>query len=979
MQNRMKQRCGEGLRRLFCGLLATAVFAGCVRDDIQAPADPVRSGELRMAFSVDDMDVATRAVATDPHERKVSDVHILFFDQSGNYITYQHATVPVGSSYFSFPIPEKLTANTSYRTLVIGNAHDHVPNDFRTFDEFLTYTAVNGDYGTIRSDLYAALNSSHHSVGESTVALPMWGEVQDALGAASDFLFSGNSGSGYTVSGRIRFWRSVCRLDLRHDAAKNLIIEKVKLVNFRKGGYYFHQDVPWARGSGAQLGGINDGTWIEVAAPTTLSGDTKRQVVEGKIYAFPNMVPVVVQNDALTTYLMIAGYYQDGTDNTPENPRNKLTYYRFNMAQNGRSQILRRNHCYKGIINRVSGPGAPSESEAEDASAPLLDYSVSDTWQDDDNTTVTDDRGNFLTVSRALVSFTGEQDLSEVVKVQVKEGLSWSVEWVQGAADAPDFAKFEFLRGDDASFSIRTREDNATEFLRKARLAVKATGGSVDSSNPLTAVVDVMQLSSKEEIKVLMVDNNVGTVEHQVPGSGATIRMQVQTGSKRSSWQAVDVDNTSGSNNISWTRTGANGGMLEVDVPANIFAKERTFSLMVQRVKTGGGVDEETAPVTIQFTQPKSDYLLTVTPSVPDGQDGLVINGFDPSPTTMKNGISAQQRFIVTLIDSENYEYCVKSTFNKDVDLFITKDSPLDKTSDKNVVDWTAHASYLDTLSNMVSGQSFYLNVFRTGPGDLPIRGTIRIYARPKNGKTVTEVQTMSMSVTIKTPCVVNDVLFKTDTEYLLVADRNVGAPRRIGKSGQFVTAKYFTNDAKVKITGSMQPENSNAEWKGEYYPWSDYGGKTGASSAGFVTQYWLASDIDGSTNVDDAAKVSPWYKSSEADQWRVPSRADQQFLQKMFVFSKQRAFLVSETKDGSGNYIGCYFPLAGSGSNPAVVEGRYWSTNRSNGSSSNPDGLHMFPDRVMWGNNPTTYMWTVRCVRTVTAEEFAAFQNRGL
>ena len=969
----MKTRCGGGLRRLFWGLLASAALAGCVRDEIDAPADPVRTGELRMAFSVDDMAVATRAVATDPHERKVSDVHILFFDQSGNYLTYQHATVPVGSSYFSFPIPQGLTANTPYRTLVIGNAHDHVPDAYRTFDEYLLHAAANGSYETIRSDLYAALNASHHNVGEGTVALPMWGEVQDALGAASDFIFSGNSGSGFTVSGRIRFWRSVCRLDLRHDAAKDLIIEKVKLVNFRKGGYYFHQDVPWAPASGAQLGGINDGVWIDVAAPSVLSGETKRQVVEGKIYAFPNMVPVVVQNDAVTTYLMIAGYYQDGTDNTPENPKKKLTYYRFNMAQNGRSQILRRNHCYKGIINRVGGPGAPSENEAEDASAPLLDYSVSDTWQDDDNTTVSDNKGNFLTISRAMVSFVGEKDLSEVVKVQVKEGLAWSVGWVENAADAPDFAKFEFLRNDDASFSIRTREDNATEYLRKARLVVRATGGTVDTANPLTAMVDVLQLSQKDEVKVLMVDNNIGTVTQRVPGVGGTLRMQVQTGSMRSTWQVADVDNSATAISVSWTVSGANGGVLEVDVPANISAGERTFSLLVKRLNNDGSVDNDTPSVTIAFTQPKSDYLLTVTPSVPAGQDGLSINGFDPTVTTLKSGISVQKKFTVNLADPAHYKYCVKSTFNKDYDLFLSKDRADNSTI---VAQWTANAKCVDTLSGLNNGESFYINIFRTGPGDPTIRGTIKIYAVPADASdTGIESQVLAMTVSIKTPCVVNDVLIKNGTDYLLVPDRNVGAPMRV-QNGKFFSAKNFTNDTNVNITGSEQPDSRNNDWKGEYYPWNTAGGKTGAGVAGFVTQYWLIGDTEGNTNMDEDGIFSPWYKTADASKWVVPTQAHLNLVNTNLIFSKQRAFLVSVAKDKvSGDYIGSYFPRAGYGSSPAHVYGYYWSTTTSNASAYY---LNVTPpsSSVAYSYDKTN-QYSVRCVRTVTAAEFTSATTR--
>ena len=969
----MKTRCGGGLRRLFWGLLASAALAGCVRDEIDAPADPVRTGELRMAFSVDDMAVATRAVATDPHERKVSDVHILFFDQSGNYLTYQHATVPVGSSYFSFPIPQGLTANTPYRTLVIGNAHDHVPDAYRTFDEYLLHAAANGSYETIRSDLYAALNASHHNVGEGTVALPMWGEVQDALGAASDFIFSGNSGSGFTVSGRIRFWRSVCRLDLRHDAAKDLIIEKVKLVNFRKGGYYFHQDVPWAPASGAQLGGINDGVWIDVAAPSVLSGETKRQVVEGKIYAFPNMVPVVVQNDAVTTYLMIAGYYQDGTDNTPENPKKKLTYYRFNMAQNGRSQILRRNHCYKGIINRVGGPGAPSENEAEDASAPLLDYSVSDTWQDDDNTTVSDNKGNFLTISRAMVSFVGEKDLSEVVKVQVKEGLAWSVGWVENAADAPDFAKFEFLRNDDASFSIRTREDNATEYLRKAHLVVRATGGTVDTANPLTAMVDVLQLSQKDEVKVLMVDNNIGTVTQRVPGVGGTLRMQVQTGSMRSTWQVADVDNSATAISVSWTVSGANGGVLEVDVPANISAGERTFSLLVKRLNNDGSVDNDTPSVTIAFTQPKSDYLLTVTPSVPAGQDGLSINGFDPTVTTLKSGISVQKKFTVNLADPAHYKYCVKSTFNKDYDLFLSKDRADNSTI---VAQWTANAKCVDTLSGLNNGESFYINIFRTGPGDPTIRGTIKIYAVPADASdTGIESQVLAMTVSIKTPCVVNDVLIKNGTDYLLVPDRNVGAPMRV-QNGKFFSAKNFTNDTNVNITGSEQPDSRNNDWKGEYYPWNTAGGKTGAGVAGFVTQYWLIGDTEGNTNMDEDGIFSPWYKTADASKWVVPTQAHLNLVNTNLIFSKQRAFLVSVAKDKvSGDYIGSYFPLAGYGNGPAALAGYYWSSTPS--SSMWAERLDLTPASSSVSADVLSSQYSVRCVRTVTAAEFTSATTR--
>ena len=88
MQNRMKYRFGGRLGKFLAGLLVSAAVAGCVRDDTDPLAGPDTgsSGELRIAFSIDGMEADTRAVATDPHERNLKDVHVLFFTQDGNYM-----------------------------------------------------------------------------------------------------------------------------------------------------------------------------------------------------------------------------------------------------------------------------------------------------------------------------------------------------------------------------------------------------------------------------------------------------------------------------------------------------------------------------------------------------------------------------------------------------------------------------------------------------------------------------------------------------------------------------------------------------------------------------------------------------------------------------------------------------------------------------------------------------------------------------
>ena len=125
-------------------------------------------------------------------------------------------------------------------------------------------------------------------------------------------------------------------------------------------------------------------------------------------------------------------------------------------------------------------------------------------------------------------------------------------------------------------------------------------------------------------------------------------------------------------------------------------------------------------------------------------------------------------------------------------------------------------------------------------------------------------------------------------------------------QNGKFFSAKNFTNDANVNITGSEQPDSRNNDWKGEYYPWNSAGGEIGAGVAGFVAEYWLVGDTEGNTNMDEEGIFSPWYKTADKSKWVVPTPAHLNLVNKNLIFSKQRAFLVSETRDKvSGDYIG--------------------------------------------------------------------------
>lgn len=967
----------RNIRNMAFGMLAMVPMWGCVREGLPGEGSGVMEpGTVRVSYTIDGMSDATRATATVGHERALNDVHILFYNSlDDSYITYQHANVTSGTSSFTFPVPAVLEANTEYKVLIVGNSHDHVPTGYATFDAYLDRMS-SATYTEMYKEIYAERNLDHSSsTGEHSAALPMWGRFVDGDGHEIPFRFTEVSNGGKEFTGSARFSRSVCRIDLRHLAAHKLIIKDVKLCNYRNAGYYFHNDAPY----GEIVSGLDDQTWISLAAPsagnpTTAPDVRDHQELTAAIYAFSNIVPVVQQNDNQTTYLMIRGYYQDGTTNTPEAPETKLTYYRFNLAENGRSQILRRNYRYVATINSVTGPGADDEQGAQDAEAPMLDYVVDDTWSDDDSNTTTDSKGNFLTISRAMVTFDGYKDLSEAVKVTVSEGLAWSVEW-DPTLIGEESSKFRYGLVDDRQFSITTLEDNATDFTRNARLIVKATGGTVDPQNPLTATVSVMQFSSLEETSTLMVDGQTGTITQPAPGAGGTLSFQIETGSLKSGWMVSDANNTAAAAGVTWTQKGANRGLLEINVPTNITAGERGFSFTVQRLGANGQPDTSVSAVTINITQPKSDYLLTVSPSVPMDQQGLVLDAFDPTPNVNPNGISKQQQFTVTLADPENYTWEVTSSFHKDYDAFLTLTTAADKTTKAR---WTSNSALKNTITGGKSGQSVWLNVFRTGPGDPTFSGTLTFTAKPKSGG---ESQSVSITVTIKSSCTIGDALIPfTDASgnYLLVADRNVGATQpRIDQNGYFVTAGNFSDNSAMEITGKGVPENTFEQWRGVTYDWNTVtGGTTNTTSETFLRTAFFR-EGQTLTNYDNEGKFSPWYKEADVTKWTAPTRTEYtSYVIPRVVFSKQRPFVVSDYKDLSGNYVGCFFPI--SQNTPSnypyymttteVANNYYYVSFDVTGTVSSPST----PVLVK-----STYL-VVRCVRQVLSAEATQAQTDG-
>lgn len=865
MSNSFKTAACTALRSFAVLVLGVSAFAvSCVREGADSPDRPVRAGEIRIEYSVDGVENATRSVTATAAEGLLKDVHVIFFNNDGTFIACQKADVTNGSSFFSFPVPEGVTEGVEYKTLIVGNALSWLPSGSTTLAEYLNTMSSKG-YNYIR-DALVAVGIKRIDISQG---LPMWGEIRSDSGTSGGFIFTREPGGTFRLSGHIAFSRSVCRIDLKNNVATKLEITRVKLCNYRVGGYYFHQDVAY----GSVVSGIGDTDgWVSVNAP-----NSGTQSLTAAIYTFPNMVPTVTQDDNVTTFLMIAGKYEGD---------NKETYYRFNMANNGSSQILRRNHCYTGTINSVSGPGSSTEDDVKGDTIGMLDYQVSD-WQDGDAIMVEDGKGNYLRLSATEVFFSSVSGITELVNVQTNSGLTWTASWDSDATDYVDKSKFEFLKSSESVLQVSTNSNNVGSKLYKARLIISATGGTVQGN--LKAKLDLIQFSSSQEMRILTVDGKTGTVQSTIPPSGGSVWLPVRTGSRSATWR-VEGGNA---DICQWTSSGIDGGVLRVDFGPNVTTSPRVSTLKVIRVLDGGTDDTDVAAVQVELSQNAYDNaVITIDPIVPPG--GFVLKGIEDNPLVYTSSVlgnnppagthfySDMQIFTVN-INGDSYTYDVVSSFDS-ADAAVYKD-----------VDALLRTSpYLfNKIADCHSGESFAFYSWRMGPGDPAIRGDIEI--RVKNNTDI--IQTVKIPITIVTDYKEEDTTIKRkDGKTILVPDRNLGAPYRV-INGTFVPAKYFSSRTNTMITGREGAYGKYVEWAGFLF------NKAALSSPNshetLILNHWVV------PNADDACIYSKWYKSSDALCWRLPKREDCEAIIDNLTISKGRVFVFDKNKKN-----GCYFPL---------------------------------------------------------------------
>lgn len=887
------------LRYIMMSLLP--LLGAACSDDYSDPATNHGSNRLSVPYRVDgEMSLSRGMIALD-HEKAVDHAYILFFEESGdnanNYAT--SARMASSGSRLEFPIPEDLKPDTRYLTLVVANADSYLPSGMTDFNAHLS--DLTKDMTDKTRENFAAVLTAHFT-GQLTASnpglLPMWGRFTDNSGKETAFTFSRSGGEAVTCDGEFFFSRSLSRIDMLNLVPDKLEVAYVKVCNYRDAGLIFHDGlnagsvVTLKKASDAPKGDGSDG-YITVNAP---DAGKNVQRLEASLYAFPNVVNTCVQNDRSTTCLIIAGYFtEDGKERDTE-----LTYYRFNLANVGESQVLKRNYAYTAVIKGVNRRGASTDYGAYDDKMPIFEYDVDDEWQITDDNYVSDADGNFIVVSKSHLTFSGEASEAENIELRVSTSpkMTWELEAVNEPGNEND--KFQWSKLSDEALKVGPRENNATQYVRFGYLQVVAT--NTETGKQVRMPIYLQQLSLKYDIKMLTVNGNTGTFTQELPPSGGAVYLRVVTGGNTNNWVAVDVDNEieSWDKDATWTKRGGNNTELMISVPANISGNERTATLRISLDPK----DDNVLPVTILLHQGTSDQWFAISPQ--PGADGVSIDAFSTIAGYPNGVVPGTSRGFRVTLTNKSYRFKVTTSFNQGRDVRLSKNVNLEGRNAQST-----HEEFTpEPLEDLESGTMFYINPFRTGPNDPTIKGTVTVTVYDPANPTIAKEETFGVNIT-SGPSLLYDVVI----DDILVADRNIGHQSRMtGEDGKpFMVRNFYESDmVKIYSSGADLAENINSSYNDSgkrYDPGSDWNEGNGEKiyttsenqiSAVFSKLSNAAVDWWKNYHLDPEQTFSAFYKTDT--KWNIPSTSQMEKIKNNVRFSKWRIFLVSDIGEGIVN-----------------------------------------------------------------------------
>lgn len=972
-------------------LLGAMFFLFSCTSEFYNPVEPVPdAGELTLAYKVDNDMPLTRTVAAMGHETMLKRVHLLFFDTTEEDVFTAFKTVAVspGRSTFSIDPPENLVIGRPYRVLAVGNA-DNFNSDGLSLSEWLTHFV--GGY----NELIGKLKLGHEGpfTRENPGLLPLYGKFINRSGEESTFTVIQDGDSKKVIeseSSTFFFSRAVCRFDIHNLVGHLLDIRAARVVNSPESGYLFTDGLIGGKIPEYSPEEAPDGSGYMPITTDVAEGENTTQRLEGSLYGFPNIVNTTVVNDFVTSALMIAGYYIDPETGEKDN---ELTYYRFNMANLGDSQVLNRNYCYRATIKGVRRRGAYTEKEAYNDSSPIFIYEFNPAWGTDDDNVVTDDEGNFLIVNKTHLTFQGDASDADFVELHVSTNpeLEWDVEWVAEPGHSND--KFSFEKISDSAIKCGPKEMNPEPFLRYGYINVVATNHT--TGKILKLPVYLVQMSVMQNVKCLTVNGSTGTITQYLDPMGGSVSLDVVTGAKLNNWEVKDDGGyfmSWDSQGLGFTKGGGNNGVLEIKAPANISGKTRTATLIVSLVENAFNDDGEkrVRDVIINLVQETSSQLLEVY-NAPDNENKVLdIECLDLKNFDNPNGVVNPRNFIVKLTDPTNLRYRVWTDFDKDRDAVLSvtyhrgpgtahPDGEA-KSSHPENANGTAKINKNDKYEGLTNGTQFWLNPFRTGPDDPRITGTVHVEAYSIKNSSIRQEIAFTVRLNSQEVEIGDCVLQNSDGTYFLWPDRNAGATSLI-QNGKEIKASYSDSRKNVYIT---RPSGAQP-WEISGFEGVEYTTKfTWGVSAGKV------SNISGNSNsnIIKAKQVwiedNPFYKTyygtgeNEIDKWGGLTKVQIETLCGRTIVSKSRPFTVSTVSHGTipvcnwihQNLFGCNYGTSDISSASSTI---------ANCPVLVFDGEKLYLNTIKRNVSPANYTVSgtrVRLVRSMTISEINRYKT---
>lgn len=959
--------------RFLQSLLAAATLAGmsgCINDIFNTNDEPA-GPEVTMKYEILGFNETRALTPTALRETAMVDAYIFFYDQNGAYVNRAQATPSPATRSLSFNQPSTTTgtalvAGKAYRTVVVGNISIWKPKGYDTFDAWLeanfpgktgkTYdelrellTAWCADYRMLCASGAPGVSGANVNPQLSN-CLPLIGEVVNAEGLPEDLTLI-KAGANLEVKNSVIFSRAVCRVDLHNDA-RNFVVKSVRLANWRKGGYYMHEDRPYSDGGITSIGGADEAYAKELTIPTTSTGVEDYQTLKESLYAFPNMVGHTTINDESATYLIIEGYYLDNNRNYGITNLRYPTFYRVNIANEGEAQVLERNRVYRVRIKGVAGHGAENPETVNSASMLKLETIIEtgETW-DEENVTLASDAQGTLQLSTPSLAFPSTAGDIGYISVTTTSTAS---------AEAPPFS-FELSNAtyfnavqEGSKIKISTISANTATSVRQATLTVRC------GNKRLT--VRLTQNEKSMDSQVMTINGEVGDIEMEVSPYGHSdsdnpLRFVIgYPGYVYPTLYSITtlqddgtglVEREVATNDVEWNASmtyyhPASQGWHKLSATSNTVVLKPNTTPYIKvykiRVTPAAYSGYQPEPVTLTLRQkPLTDLFREIKLTMPDGTvynkdqlleiDEHVIECFDAY-------IGKRAQFILPVkievkTSSPYYFVRLKSTF-------LSRDAMLyNGTSTAHNASYTpiqyedteqANKTERDTLSfsyTEVGSKNLYpyLVIANMGPGDPDIRGTLYIYAEKINSSVNgPKMVCFPVKFRLTSSCLLGDCVVNWNGTNYLVADRNLTAPRRFNADGEFVPAQTSTATNCI-ITGLPNNLIKNDPWGGVSLPYNFGNTKDllfnkimgDKNDFGNLSDYYTGDkyapgslyDSSGTT-IDPKDPSNLFYNSTRlSSDWKI---MDYGFFDINYYRSKGRLFIVSRVNDGGVN-VGCYLP----------------------------------------------------------------------